>query len=93
MSVAPEDLVDFRESGRDSTVSQVFKYIAYNFRQYVSYPFRRAFLRRMLGVAGLVHSTISGPVKCSWAQTLPAYVRLESPGSSPEAKLFDSGHI
>ena len=54
MGVAPEDLVDFRGSGRDSTLSQVFKYTTYNFRKCVSYPFYREFLRRMLGMAGLL---------------------------------------
>ena len=31
-SVAPEDMVDFRESGRDSTLSQVFKFVTFDFR-------------------------------------------------------------
>ena len=61
--------------------------------RYASYPYRRALLRGILSVIGLVHSTVSGPVRCSWARTISAYIKLESPGSSSEASPLDPGHI
>ena len=63
------------------------------YMRYVSYPYHRTLLRRILSMKGLVHSTVSGPVKCSWAHALSAYIKIESPGSRLEASPLDPGHI
>ena len=80
---APDGSVGLKESGRDSIFVM----------RYASYPYRSALLRRILCVISLVRSTVSGPVRCSWARAISAYIKLESPGSRLEASPLDPGHI